>query len=234
MAKLILKVNLVIMIPIFVSAAVAYGAIPAEPEGFAADATKDFCSSGGICALVCKKAPKDVTVSFSDFVQLSGNKLVSRLIVDRLGESPSEQLRQVTVRLVEANVEFASAFDAAMDDVDQAHYAGGVRAADAPLGCGYRRIAFFSRGENTFVIEKDLSDRLSETDKAGLLARLALERISKNPKLNSELVAKIFYGNSEDHDRIRRGAAPTSKSDRLDELRQLIDVADPDASTKLD
>lgn len=182
----------------------------------AASSASNSCGDGNLCAIVCVK-PSAATpdVHFAAFAELEGNR-VHRSIIERLGLTPDEQIRERIVELSEADHYASQLFDGAMEHVKRtSEFVEGrsqfptvtasypdqslkpsdvvqVPVTYTKSSCDYRRLADYSASKHAFIVDQDLYSRMNATDRAGFWSDLAFTYIAKEhgTPLDDDLKAK--------------------------------------------
>jgi hypothetical protein len=192
------------------------------------------CSEGSVCAIVCSQGP-DAGVYFADFAKIQSNGRVHRDIIERLGYTPDEQIRQRFIEVFEADRYSSDVLDGAMEHVKRTTlFTTDILPLFVKSTCEYEKLADYSPMKHAFVVDQLLYEKLNATDRAGFWTRLALlhvagetEGASLSPKI-PQLVSQIYYGSEEDHDRVKRfKTQPMTKSEKLENIRELLKVIVP-------
>ena len=202
-------------------------------SAFAVPATASTmaCVEGNVCAITCSKNKgNQLEVQFADFAKLGANGQVHREIIERLGYSPDEQIRQHMLELTEADRYSSDMLDSSMEHVKRTTVFEKITEAHSEKDvCQYETLAEYSPYKHAYVVNQDLYEKMNSTDRAGFWTRLALshlagetDKAALSPEI-PRLVTELFYGKEEDHDRIKLlKTAPFNKSDKLETLRALL------------
>jgi hypothetical protein len=181
------------------------------------------CRSGQICAMVCNKAG-NVTYSLYEFAHYNSvDHFFTRIVQDDPNKTRDAQVQEAGERLGQVDLEIGTQFNKKFRTlVRNNEFDFGQRKKELLIPkddeCRSTKLAGYSRKNAEYLIDAKIYGHLGNTDRAGLISRLALIKVAMEKKVGPEhlvdlerLNRRLFYTEADDKtlSSVRHEAAST-------------------------